>query len=315
MKERRVGNSGLFVSDLGLGTLTWGRDTDYEEARQQLELFSDAGGTLIDTAASYGEGESETLLGELLRDTFNRQDYVLSTKAGIYTNNRGHSQVNASRTTLLNTLDASLKRLGTDYIDIFFIHHYDYTTPIDESISALEYAVNSGRVRYLGVSNYPSWALAEIATILKNKSLSLTVAQNEYSLANRSAEKELLTATNHFRSGFFAWSPLGRGVLTGKYRNSLPPDSRAASSHLQGFIKPYLDEKYFGLLDAISAAAEGLGWLPLEVALAWVKDAPQVTSILTGARTATQLSAILSGSEKVLPHQIRKALDDISESL
>lgn len=298
-----------------MGTLTWGRDTDYEEARQQLELFTDAGGTLIDTAASYGDGQSESLLGKLLQDSFSREEYILSTKAGIYTNNQGQSQVNASRATVLNTLDASLKRLDTDYIDIFFIHHYDLNTPIEETLSALEYAVNSGRVRYLGVSNYPAWALAEIATILKIKSLSLTVAQNEYSLIKRHVEAEIMAATNHFRTGFFAWSPLGRGVLTGKYRNSLPPDSRAASSHLQGFIKPYLDEKYFGLLDAISAAAEGLDWTPLEVALAWVKDAPQVTSVLTGARTAIQLSVILAGSQRVLPHQIRKALNDISEDL
>lgn len=312
MEKRRVGKSGLFVSTLGLGTLTWGRDTDDIEAREQLAKFTDAGGTLIDTASTYGEGRSEELLGELLGQDFLREDYIICSKAGVNENYGDEPVVDASRVTLLNTLDRSLKRLGTDYLDIWFVHHFDPYVRVEETVSALEYAISSGRVRYVGVSNFPAWASAEIATLLKSRGLELCVAQNEYSLLQREAEREVLPACKHFGHGFFAWSPLGRGVLTGKYRNYIPADSRAASQHLAGFIEPYLDSSYGGIIEAVVAAAEGLDVPPLAAALTWVKDAPGVTSVLTGARTATQLSTLLKYGEETLPHQIRVALNDVS---
>lgn len=310
MEKRRVGQTGLIVSPLGLGTLGWGRDTDLEQAKEQLKLYLEAGGNLIDTAATYGNGESEKLIGTLFENDFDRQDFILCSKAGVNSTLHESPVVDASRRNLLNTLDASLSRLGTDYLDLWFVHHYDPCVRVEETLSALVAALDSGKTRYVGVSNYPSWAIAEIAVLLQQRGYELAAAQNEYSLLNREVENGILDSTKHFNAGFFAWSGLGRGVLTGKYRQSIPPDSRAASDHLKDFVKPYLEQSFQGIVEGVQRAAEGLEREPLEVALSWVRDASGVSTVLTGARTAGQLAGVLGSNDLKLPYQIRRVLGE-----
>ena len=306
MEIRRVGSTGLRVSSVGLGTLTWGRDTDEHDAAEQLRNFLDAGGNLLDTAGSYGEGRSEEVIGDLLSGDASREDVVISTKSGV----RG-GEVDSSRGNLIASLDASLKRLRTDYVDLWFIQAPDPHTPITESVSALRYAVTSGRARYVGLSNFPAWQTAQVATLLGSDP-GLAAAQVEYSLLARDCEIELLPAAEGLGLGVLAWSALGRGVLTGKYRHSVPADSRAASPHLRGFVDPYLTHHARSVVEAVHAAAEGLGRTAAEVALAWTRDCPGVSSALIGARTPAQLTGLLGAADLELPTEIRDVLDEVS---
>jgi aryl-alcohol dehydrogenase-like predicted oxidoreductase len=313
MQQRYLGRTGLKVSRLGLGTLTWGRDTDEHEARDQLIAFTEAGGTLVDTAAGYGDGASEELLGSMIGDVVARDDIVLATKAGI-SRARGHRETNASRGYLVSTLDASLRRLGVDHVDLWQVHTWVDHTPLEETLSALDFAVTSGRASYVGVSNYSGWQSAQAATWQRAVPGRATLASNqvEYSLLNRKAEAEVLPAAEALGLGILPWSPLGRGVLTGKYRTGTPADSRAASPHFTNFVSSYLDDRSARIVEAVARAAEGLDWSPLEVALTWVRDRPGVTAPIVGARTAAQLRGSLTVEECELPPQIVAALDDVS---
>jgi aryl-alcohol dehydrogenase-like predicted oxidoreductase len=313
MQQRHLGRSGLKVSRLGLGTLTWGRDTDEHEARDQLKSFVEVGGTLLDTAAGYGDGASEELIGRLLEDVVPRDEVVIATKAGVR-RARGHREVNVSRGHLIRTLDASLRRLGTDHVDLWQVHAWSDEVPWEETLSALDHAVATGRAAYVGVSNYSGWQLAQAATWQRAVPGRAPVVsdQVEVSLLNRQAEHEVLPAAQSLGLGVLAWSPLGRGVLTGKYRSGTPADSRAASPHFGSYVGAYLDKRCAGIVEAVSRAADGLQWSPLEVALAWVRDRPGVSSAIVGARTAAQLRGSLGVEECVLPAEIRTALDDVS---
>jgi len=313
MEMRRAGVSGVSLSRLGLGTMTWGRDTDEIEAADQCRAFLDAGGNFIDTAATYGDGDSERVIGGLIGTLFNRDDVVIATKAGI-TFQDGVRSVNASRHHLISELDKSLTRLGTDFVDIWQVHTWDESTPLDDTLSALDYAYTTGRARYVGVSNYSGWQIARAATKQQSNSMKapLTTVQSEYSLLNRDAEIEILESAHECGLGFLAWAPLARGVLTGKYRKGIPSDSRGAAPHFKKHIEPYLDSRSSRIVEAVAVAAEGLGFSPLEVALAWVRDAPGVTSSLIGARTGAQLRGVLKSEEISLPEIVRNALNDVS---
>ena len=311
MEQRHLGRTGLRVSRLGLGTMTWGRDTDEHEAADQLKTFLDAGGTLIDTADVYGDGDAEVIIGRMVEGI--RADVVIATKAVSVP--FGPRRFDASRRHLLNALDASLRRLGTDYIDLWQLHAYDATTPLEETLSALDVAVASGKARYVGVCNYTGWQLARAAT-WQSADFSrapIASAQMEYSLLQRGVEREVLPAAVDLGIGLLPWSPLGRGVLTGKYRGSVPADSRAASAMFAPFVEPYLDRPSEGIVDAVTTASDGLGVAPLEVALAWVRDRPGVTAPIVGARTVAQLRGSLNAEALTLPREIREALDDVSE--
>ena len=315
MEIRQVGTSGLRISRLGLGTMTWGRDTDEHEAAEQLRLFLDAGGNFIDTAAVYGDGDSERVLGGLLGVMAARGDLVLATKAGI-SFKTGQRVVDNSRSSLLSDLDKSLARLGVEHVDLWQIHTWDPGVALEETLSAIDQAVSSGRTRYVGISNFSGWQTARSAT-LQNPLFGrspISTTQNEYSLLNRKVEREVMPAAVELGIGFLAWSPLGRGVLTGKYRAGLPSDSRGASPHFANFIEPYLDDRSSRIVEAVFVAADGLGLSPLEVSLAWVRDAPGVTSSIVGARTAAQLRGILTAEDVTLPAPVREALDDISRN-
>ena len=313
MEQRYLGRTGLKVSRLGLGTLTWGRDTDEHEAREQLAAFTEAGGTLLDTAAGYGDGAAEELLGSLLGDVVRRDDVVIATKAGI-SRSRGVRETNASRGSLLSTLDASLRRLGVDHVDLWQVHTWVDDTPLEETLSALDQAVTSGRVAYVGVSNYSGWQSAQAATWQRAVPgrAPLASTQVEYSLLNRKVEAEVLPAAAALGLGVLPWSPLGRGVLSGKYRSGTPADSRAASPHFASFVGAYLDDRSARVVEAVARAADGLEWTPVEVALAWVRDRVGVTAPIVGARTAAQLKGALSVEQCVLPPEITAALDDVS---
>ena len=313
MQQRCVGATGLKVSRLGLGTMTWGRDTDEHEARDQLIAFAEAGGTLLDTAAGYGDGASEELIGTLIGDVVARDEVVLATKAGI-SRRTGERVTDTSRGHLLSTLDASLARLGVDHVDLWQVHVWTDDTPLEETLSALELAVSSGRASYVGISNYTGWQTAQAATWQRAVPgrTPLASAQVEYSLLNRQVEHEVVPAAQALGLGVLPWSPLGRGVLTGKYRTGTPSDSRAATEHFARFVGTYLDERGRGIVEAVARAADGLGWSPLEVSLVWVRDRPGVTAPIVGARTAAQLDGALGIEELTLPPEIVAALDDVS---
>ncbi len=313
MQLRRAGKSGLSLSRIGLGTMTWGRDTDEHEAADQCRAFLDAGGNFIDTASVYGDGDSERVIGGLIGTLFDRSDVVIASKAGLSFPD-GTRKVDNSRTALIAQLDASLQRLNTDYVDLWQIHTWDSQTPLDDTLSALDYAYANGKARYVGISNFSGWQSARAITrqeIIANKA-PITTIQNEYSLLNRKIEEDLIDAVQNLDVGLLAWSPLGRGVLTGKYRKGIPSDSRAATPHFSSFVEPYLSDKQSQIVEAVCVAAEGLGYSPLEVALAWVRDAPSVTSVILGARTGAQLRGALSSEEVTLPDVVRTALNEIS---
>lgn len=301
-----MGGSGAEVSTVGLGTMTWGRDTERDEAFELLQQFTDAGGTLIDTASTYSGGAAEQIIGEALASQISRDQVVIASKSGT----RG-GRINASRLSLLDSLDSSLQRLGTDHLDFWFVQSLDLDVDPAEVADALEYAVTTGRTRYVGVGNYPGWALSELATRLAGPRR-LAAAHMEYSLLQRGIEREVAPACSHHGLGVFAWSALGRGVLTGKYRHTIPADSRAASPHLRGFVEPYLNDEAGRVVEAIAIAAEGLGVSPLDVALAWVRHRNPVACAIVGARTPAQLSGILTGVDLLLPEEIITALDDVT---
>ena len=313
MEMRRAGNSGLSLSRLGLGTMTWGRDTDTHEAADQCRAFIEAGGNFIDTSSTYGDGDSERVIGGLIGTLVKREDVAIATKAGVSFPD-GVKTINNSRQSLIAELDRSLSRLETDYVDIWQIHSWDPHNPLEDTLSALDYAYSSGKARYVGISNFSGWQSARAITIQETNSAKAPIVthQVEYSLLNREIEDEVLPCADETGIGILAWAPLGRGVLTGKYRKGIPSDSRAAAPHFVKHVEPYLREKPQRIVEAVAVAAEGLGFAPLEVALAWVRDTPGITSAIVGARTGAQLRGILTSEEITLPDIVREALNEIS---
>ena len=311
MRQRTVGRSGLKVSDLGLGTMTWGVETDPDDAAAQLVAFHDAGGTLVDTAASYGFGETEAILGHLIADVVPRGDLVIATKAGITRTPEGRS-VDASRGMLLRRLDESLRKLGTDWIDLWHVHYVDDAVPFEETLAALDHAVSSGKVRYAGVSNYCGWRIGRAATWQSAVPGRAPIVANQvkYSLLERGVEREVIPACDALGVGVFPWSPLGGGVLTGKYRGGMPSDSRAATGHRPDLLSDGSSDA--GIVEAVATAAEGLATSPISVALAWLRDRPGVVAPILGARTLGQLTAALASDSVELPAEITAALDDVS---
>ncbi|MET0235175.1 MAG: aldo/keto reductase [Kibdelosporangium sp.] len=313
MEYRRLGRSGLRVSRMALGTMTWGRDTEAEEAASQLSAFVDAGGTLVDTADVYTDGESERILGSLLGHLVPRDQVIVATKA-VARRTEGPFGGGASRGALLSALDGSLRRLSVEHIDLWQMHAWDDSVPLDETLAALDTAVHSGKVRYTGVSNYSGW---QLATASATQSMSpgttpIISTQVEYSLAERGIEREVVPAAQHHGVGLLPWAPLGRGVLTGKYRTNTPADSRGASAHFAPYVEHHRTERAARIVQAVATAADGLGTSPLAVALAWVRDRPGVVAPIVGARDTAQLSGSLAAEDLTLPAAIRAALDDVS---
>ena len=291
--------------------MTWGRDTDEHEAREQVEALLAAGGNLIDTADVYADGAAERLLGRLLAEENRRDSVVLATKA--VSRPGSERRFDASRKHLLDSLDGSLRRLGVECVDLWQLHAWDPWTPIEETLAAIDVAVSSGKVRYVGVSNYAGWQVAYAATLSQGAhQLPIVASQSEYSLLQRGIEREVVPACQHLGLGVLPWSPLGRGVLTGKYRTGTPAESRGANPTFATFVQPYLGDSSRRVVDAVCTAAQGLDVQPLEVALAWVRDQPGVVAPILGARTAAQLTTALAADSVDIPDAVRDALDDVS---
>lgn len=308
MQQRYVGNSGFRVSTLSLGTMTWSRGTDDHEAAAQLKSFVSAGGTLLDTAAGYADGAAEALLGSFLGDLVSRTEVSVSSKAGL-TLTKGRRRVDTSRHAMLNSLDASLARLRTDYVDIWFAEGWDPNVPLDETLSALDLALSTGRARYVGISNFTGWQAAKAAAVA---GFPLVAHQSEYSLLRRQPEAEIIPAVEDAGLGLMAWAPLGRGVLTGKYRGQIPADSRGAQQSLSAYVEPYLSDASTRIVEAVVMAAKGLGRSTTDVALSWLMARDGVATAIVGARTQVQLKEILDARLSPLPLEITHALDDIS---
>jgi aryl-alcohol dehydrogenase-like predicted oxidoreductase len=291
VQRRRVGSSGLEVSRIGLGTMTWGESTEAEVATTQLTAFVEAGGTLVETADGYGDGSAQEVLGEVLAGSVSRDQLVI---AGRSTLPDGALGDGAARGAQLPGFDAEV--------------------PLDETLSAVQVAVLAGKVRYAGLVAPQGWQLATVAErarALGNITLPAS-AQVEYSLLARAVEVELLPAARHHGVGLLAWAPLGRGVLTGKYADGTPADSRAASPALAPYVEARRNERSARIVQAVLTAADGLGTSPLAVALAWVRDRPGVAAAVVGARDAAQLAASMATESVTLPAEIRSALDDVS---
>ncbi|MFC6713820.1 aldo/keto reductase [Branchiibius cervicis] len=308
MRIQSVGDSGLRVSSLTLGTMGWGEQVDPDSARQLFTQFRDAGGRSFDTAYGYGGGTAETILGELLSPA-ERDQVCLIGKAGI-SRTSGARMVDVSRGTLMRQLEESLRRLGVDYLDVWLVHTWDSQVPLAETMSALEAAQRSGRARYVGVSNYSGWQFTAAASILREARIPLVANEIEYNLLARSADTEVIPAAQYAGAGILAWSPLAGGVLTGKYRHGTPADSRAASGQHERWAERYLGEATSPVVNAVLTAAAGLEVSPAEVSLAWVRD--RVASSIVGARTTTQLASLLRSEELTIPDAVREALDEVS---
>ena len=316
MKISTVGNSGLRVSGLGLGTLSWGRGTPGDEAAAQLVAFVEAGGTLVDTSPAYSDGASEQVLAELVGDVVPRDELVISGSAGIAPAAQFGRRVDCSRRALLAQLDRTLTALGTDYLDLWQVATWDPYTPVAEVVATLDYAVSSGKVRYTGVRGHLGWQLATVAAATGGScasgSAAMIATQAEYSLLARDVEDELVPAARHHGIGLFAAVPLAGGVLTGKYRDGIPSDSRGADEFRGTMIQAYLGAESLRVIEAVVTAADGLGTSPLAVALAWVRDRPGVAAAIVGARDLAQLTGALAAAEITLPPAITAALDDVS---
>jgi aryl-alcohol dehydrogenase-like predicted oxidoreductase len=313
VEQRRVGRSGLSVSELGLGTMLWGREVDLDAAAELVVAFREGGGTLIDTAASYGRGESERILGQILGDIVPRDEMVVATKAGIV--RRGDERVvDGSRGSLLRQLDSSLRHLGVDWIDLWQLHLPDPDVPLDETLGALDYAVSSGKVRYLGLSNHSGWQTAAAATWQRASGRApISASQMEYSLLSRGVEREVVPACLSLGVGLLPYATLAGGVLTGKYRHGVPADSRASIGDRFGdHVRGRMDARAAGIVEAIATAADGLATSALAVSLSWLQARPAVSSAIVGARTVGQLTAMVAATALELPREIIEALDEVS---
>jgi aryl-alcohol dehydrogenase-like predicted oxidoreductase len=315
MRYRLLGHTGLRVSELCLGTMTFGEDWGWgaskAESLRMFEAFAERGGNFIDTANHYTAGTSERFLGEFLaRD---RQRMVLATK---YTLNGRPDDPNGGgnhRKNLVQALEASLKRLATDYIDLYWVHLWDPMTPMEETLRALDDVVRAGKVLYVGISDAPAWVVARMNTLADAKNWSAFAAiQTQYSLVERTSERELLPMAKALDLAVTAWGPLGGGVLSGKFRGGVKPEGARLS---QGPFAPmYVNERNLAIAEAAGGVARDLGRTPTQVALAWLRqqqDRGVVIPIL-GARTCAQLEDNLGCLDLVLPEEHLARLEEAS---
>ncbi len=306
MRYTLLGNSGLRVSELALGTMTfgtdWGWGASQSESAKQFELFAEAGGTFIDTANKYTNGTAESILGELL--AADRDHFVVGTK---YSLNVRDGDLNAGgnhRKSLVQALEASLRRLRTDHVDVLWLHAWDYLTPPEEVMRALDDQVRLGKVLYLGVSDSPAWVVAQMQTLATARGWApFAGLQIEYSLVQREVERELIPMARGLGLGVLAWGPLGSGVLTGKYaRAGAAPGERRLTD---------VDPGRLAIAQAVAEVADGLGLSSSVVALAWLRAQGGIIPIL-GARTVQQLADNLTCLDVDLPPETLARLNQAS---
>jgi aryl-alcohol dehydrogenase-like predicted oxidoreductase len=318
MDYRQLGTSGLHISALTLGTMTFGGqgnfakvgDTDLAGAKRQIDMCLDAGVTMIDTADVYSTGGSEEIVGEALAGK--RDDVILATKVRM-TMGDGPNDEGLSRHHVISGCEASLRRLRTDHIDLYQVHEWDGLTPLEETLGALQYLVDTGKVRYVGVSNYAAWQLMKTLGIAERDRLPRFVSQQiYYSLQERSAEYELLPLATDQGLGTLVWSPLAGGLLSGKYRRG--QEGPEGSRHFGGWDEPpvYDEDKLYDTIDVLVEIADGHGVSAAQVALAWLLGRPTISSVIIGARTDEQLADNLKAAELQLTDGERDRLEEVS---
>ena len=320
MEQIRLGRTGLQVSRLGLGTMTFGREIGEAESHRLMDRFTEAGVTLIDTADAYGEGRSEEIVGSWLKGR-PRQDVVIASKVrfGSGPNRRG-----LSRKHLLDAIDGSLRRLGTDHLDLYQLHMWDYGTPLEETLRALDSTVRAGKVRYLGVSNFSGAQLQRDVDMCRaNGWEPLVSLQPLYNLLDREAEWELVPVCRDEGVGILPYSPLRGGWLTGEFRRGTPPtgaDTRIAVTNRAG--EPvwteawanYDNDRTWNVVETLAAVADEIGRTPAQTALNWLMNRPGVTAPIVGARTMRQLDENLGAVDATLQPEQRDRLTRASET-
>jgi aryl-alcohol dehydrogenase-like predicted oxidoreductase len=313
MKYRLLGNSGLRVSEVSLGTMTFGEDWGWgspkDESRKIYDAYRAAGGNFIDTANVYTNGSSENLLGEFIRD--HRQSLVLATK---YTNANAGTDPNAAgnhRKSMVQALEASLRRLKTDYIDLYWLHNWDQMTPAEEVMRAFDDLVRDGKVLYIGISDAPAWWIAQANTLAQLRGWTQFIGlQIEYSLIERTVERELIPMAKAFNIGLVAWSPLAGGLLSGKYHSGNGADGRYSTDMAKAFMPT--GERPDRVVAALKKVSQQLGRSPAQVALAWLRyrDIPVIP--IVGARSVAQLEDNLAGFQLQLTPEQVAVLDQAS---
>lgn len=319
MKTKPLGRSGLIVSELSLGTMIFGeegpRGTPEAEAKRIIAKFLDAGGNLIDTADVYAGGRSERIVGEAVADV--RDDVLLASKVRFRTG-PGPNDEGLSRAHILRGVHQSLERLGTDYLDLLYVHAWDPVTPLEETLGTLDELVRQGLVRYLGVSNFKAWQLAKAVALQAERGWArFVVGQYQYSLVTRDIEYEFTDLALSEGVDITPWGPLGGGFLTGKYRKGERPsegDGRIAhtpEAHEEAWVRR-ATERNWDIVDAVDEIAENHGATMPQVAIAWLLAQPWVTSPILGARTLEQLEDNLGATDVQLLPEERFRLEEAS---
>jgi aryl-alcohol dehydrogenase-like predicted oxidoreductase len=310
MEYRRLGRSGLKVSEICLGTMTFGHGTDAAEAERMVRASVDAGVIFFDTADGYSNGESEVMLGRALGAR--RREAVVATKV-FNAMGPGPNDSGMSRTHIMTAVEDSLRRLGTDYIDLYYIHHVDVQTPLEEMLRAFDDLVRQGKIRYPACSNYEAWRLMEALWISDSKGLARFEAyQPQYSLIVRDIEEELVPTCALKELGMVVWSPLAGGYLSGKYKPGEPSIAGSRSAENWAFPTRFFHVDHAAILTELLAVARDLGRSPAQVAVRWVLEQPLVASAIVGARTAEQFNDTLAATGWGLPQEARERLDKIS---
>lgn len=313
---RLLGGSGLRVSPLSLGTMTfgteWGWGTPKDECRRIFDAYVEAGGNFVDTANFYTGGTSESYLGEFIAGR--RDALVLATKYALVMRPGDPNSGGSHRKSLVQSLDASLTRLKTGHVDLFWVHAWDFTVPIEEVMRALDDAVRAGKVLHAGVSNAPAWVVARANTLAELRGWSPFVgAQMQYSLAERAIEREILPMCRELGVGMVAWSPLAGGLLTGKYARAGAGSTAPLDQSLRmESNRKRANERNLAIIEAVAAVAKECGRSPAQVAIRWVLQKPDVASVIIGARTRDQLHDNLAAAAFELGAEQMQRLDDAS---
>jgi aryl-alcohol dehydrogenase-like predicted oxidoreductase len=315
MKYRLLGNSGLRVSEAALGALTFGEETGWgspkDEARTVYDAFREAGGNFIDTANIYTNGTSESCLGEFMKD--HRQSVVLATKYSCAARGTDPNAAGNHRKNMMQAVEASLKRLQTDYIDLYWVHVWDQITPVEEVMRGLDDLVRQGKALYVGISDAPAWWIAQANTLAQLRGWSPFVGlQIEYSLIERTVERELVPMAKALNLGLTAWSPLANGMLTGKYHAHGSPEQGRMNSDTMKVFMPE-QQRTDRVVSAVKAVSDQTGRSMAQVALAWLRYRPVPVIPIIGARKLSQLQDNLGSFDLALSAEQVKALDEASQ--
>jgi aryl-alcohol dehydrogenase (NADP+) len=320
MEYRNLGRTGTLVSTLCLGTMTFGRETDVEGSHAQLDRFVEAGGNFLDSADVYADSGSEEIIGRWLRSRSGARDRTVVATKGRFPMGDGPNDLGLSRVHLTRALDASLRRLGTDHVDLYQAHAWDPLTPIDETLRFYDDAVRAGKIRYAGVSNFTGWQLQKAALLTQHLGLApIVTLQPQYNLLARDIEWEIIPVCLNETIGVLPWSPLAGGWLTGKYRrDEAPTGATRLGENPQRGVEAYdrrNTERTWQVVDALRSVADGRGVSMGVAALAWLVDRPAVTSVILGARTLEQLDDSLTVAGVHLDAAEAAALDAASEPI